>query len=198
MDTQPNAIDARMSRVLRFVLLGTAVWLTGACTASDDADPATTPPSGATTSAAVETTPAPEDMIDPEEAAFAAYLRYDQAFAEAAAIPDPDYPALAEAAADGALESTKAAIQRLVDEGLRNEGAPTSDAEVKESALDADPVQVVVTDCSDSSSWPVVVVDTGEPASGEEYGRRSIDAMVELRDGHWLVTEIVVRSIGSC
>jgi hypothetical protein len=185
------------TRVVFAFIAALGLALASGCTDDQGAATPTDSPSGSN-SDELASTPAPETIDDPEEAAIAAYLRYRQAFAEAAAIPDPDYPALAEAAADDALASTQSAIQRLVEAGLRNEGAPTSEAEVKESALDSDPVQVVVADCSDSNPWPLVVADTGEPAPGEEYGRRSIDAMVELRDGRWLVTEIVVRSIGSC
>lgn len=198
MSTQPTAPVAMTPRVWRFTLLTLAIAVMGACTSSGDTESPAGPPVGDSSSAAAEPAPVPEEIADPEEAAVAAYLRYRQAFAEAAAIPDPAYSGLVAAAADQALESTQSALQRLIEDGLRNEGAPISAVKVKESALNAAPVQVVVTDCSDSTPWPLVIADTGEPAPGEEYGRRSIDAMVELRDGTWLVTEIVVRSIGSC
>lgn len=143
-------------------------------------------------------TPAPEEVQDPEEAAIAAYTRYRLAHAAAAALPNPDYAELAEAAAGAALESTREAVQRLVDNGWRAEGEPTFDVVVKATALEREPLQVVVTDCSDSSGWTILDADTGEPVPDEEYGRRSIDALVELREGHWVVTEIGARSIGSC
>lgn len=198
MTTQHTAPIARRILVLGFALLTPAITSTAACTTSNEPDAGKTPSERPSSSAAVESAPAPEDITDPEEAAIAAYLRYRQAFAEASAIPDPDHPELTAAATDQALESTQEAVQRLVDEGLRTEGAPVPDVEVKESSLAADPVQVVVVDCSDSTPWTVLVADTDDPAPDEEYGRRSIDAMVELRDGTWLVTEVVVRSIGSC
>lgn len=198
MTTQRIAPITRRILVAGFALLAPTAILASACTASNEPGTEESPSERSSESLPVEPTSAPEDITDPEEAAIAAYLRYRQAFAEASAIPNPEHPALTAAATDQALTLTQEAVQRLVDDGLRTEGAPTSEVEVKESALDADPVQVVVVDCSDSTPWTVLVADTGEAAPDEEYGRRSIDAMVELRDGAWLVTEVVVRSIGSC
>ncbi|WP_026931907.1 hypothetical protein [Glycomyces tenuis] len=171
-----------------------------ACSDSDTPNPA---PAASSTDPISQnigssSSPAPEDIEDPLQAAVAAYERFRSVTAEAASIPDPGYAQLEQVAADDALATTRSSLQQLLDAGQRTEGAPETSAKVKEYAIEGDPVQVVVLDCSDTTSWPVVEADTGEPVKGEEYGRRSIDAMVELREDGWRVTELLVRSIGSC
>lgn len=187
---------ARFMTTIRFSLFGLVALALPmsliACSESNSLEDLPTPSPNSTV------TPVPEEVQDPEEAAIAAYTRYRLAHVAAAALPDPDYAELTESAAGTALESTRDAVQRLVDNGWRAEGEPTFDVVVKEAALERDPVQVVVTDCSDSSGWAILDADTGEPVPDEEYGRRSIDALVELREGRWVVTEIGARSIGSC
>ena len=121
------------------------------------------------------------------------------AFTEASAIPDPTYPGLASAASGSALEAVTGALEIKVDQGQRSEGRPEIlGLSVKESALDTVPVQVALTTCQDSTGWVVVDAGSGEPVSGEEYGRRHIEALVEQLDGHWYVTELAIQGFGSC
>lgn len=173
---------------------------TAACTngQTPETSASPTPLNSATPSQAATSTPAPEDIEDPFQAAVAAYLRFRDVLDEAAAVPDPDYPQLEDVAADDGLAVARQGLQRLADEGLRNTGKHTDEFEIKEWAPEDSPTQIALITCSDSSQTLVVDADTGEPAQGEEYGTRHVEALVELRDGRWLVTDLVFREIGTC
>jgi hypothetical protein len=157
-----------------------------------------TPSATQSPSQSASPTPAPESITDPFEAAVAAYLRFRDVLDEAAAIPDPNYAGLEDVAADEGLEVARQGLQRLADEGLQNTGKHTDEFEVKDWAPEDNPTQIALVTCSDSSQTLVVNAETGEPAEGEEYGKRHVEALVELRDGRWLVTDLVFREIGTC
>ncbi|GAB4001736.1 hypothetical protein GCM10029992_38050 [Glycomyces albus] len=119
------------------------------------------------------TTEAPEDIDDPEQAAIAAYLRYWDTVVAAFADPDGDFTEFEAVAADGALEHAISIEQRALDEGLHGTGTPTHEVTVKETLLTDEVQQVVVTDCSDSSDTAVLDAEDN-PVPGEEYGAREI------------------------
>lgn len=196
MSTQPTAPVATMPRVWGFALLMLAVALTGACTSSDEVEPPAGPPVGDSSSAADELVP--EEIADPGEAAIASYERYWRTVAESGAIPDPDYAPLAQVASGAALETARQLAQDALEAGERTEGGPLHDAAVTESYPAAAPHRFVVTDCMDSSEWPVLEAATGEPVEGEEYGTGKVEALVERIDDQWLVTEVVILGLGTC
>ena len=198
MITKTTASYVATIRVFVFLAVLTVPMTLASCSERDDATPAPASHSPESPSQAVATTPAPEDIADPFEAAVAAYLRFRDALDMASAIPDADYPELAEVVADEGLEAAQAIVQRLEDEGLRNTGQYRNDFEVKDWAPEENPTQIALIICSDSSETQIVDADTGEPLEGEEYGKRHVEALVELRDGRWLVTDFVARAIGSC
>ncbi len=198
MSTQPTASVATTPRVWRFALLTLAFAVMGACTSSGDAESPTGPPVGDSSSAAAEPAPAPEEIADPGEAAIAAYERYWRTVAESGAVPDPDYGPLSQVASGAALETAQQLAQDALEAGERTEGGPLHDAAVTESYPSAAPHRFVVTDCMDSSEWPVLEAVTGEPVEGEEYGTGRVEALVEQIDDQWLVTEVVILGLGTC
>jgi hypothetical protein len=183
------------------VALATLVLSVSLVACSGDETPADPVPSGstATPSEATSMTPAPEDIAEPERAAIAAFRRFMDAFIAANAIPDPSYPGLAEAASGEALDVIVTAVGANLDLGQRTEGQPESqEITVKESSLNTDPVQVALVICQDSTGWVLVDAATGEPVPEDASGRRHIEALVELIGGHWYVTDLAVREVGSC
>ncbi|WP_335986695.1 hypothetical protein [Glycomyces sp. MUSA5-2] len=142
--------------------------------------------------------PVPEEILDPADAAVAAYERYWRTVAEATAIPDPEYPQLLDAAAGQALEWGQSLVQGGVDRGQIGSGSPSHDAVVTDLYPDDEPTEVVIADCIDSTGWLVLDADSGEPVSGEEYGTSKVSALVERIEGRWLVTELVKQGIGTC
>ncbi|WP_335988504.1 hypothetical protein [Glycomyces sp. MUSA5-2] len=199
MPTQTNPSGATMIRV--FIALATGSLLaTGLTACSEDETPADPAPATTSTpSASASPAVAPEDIVDPHEAAVAAFERFMDAFVAASAIPDPASVELATAATGDALRAVTDALQTNLDEGERSEGEPAiSDVTVTESALNTDPIQVVVTSCQDTTDWLSVDAETGEPVADEEYGRRHIEALVELLDGRWYVTDLAVQGVGTC
>lgn len=154
--------------------------------------------SSAPTNSASSLLVAPEDIEDPSAAAVAAYERYWATVAEATAVPDPNYPALADVASGAALTTAQQLAQAALDAGERDTGAPTHDAEVTSTYPEDDPTEFGITDCSDSSGWITVDAASGEPVPGEAYGKREIQALVVNIDGRWLVTEVAIQGIDSC
>jgi hypothetical protein len=141
---------------------------------------------------------APEDIEDPSAAAVAAYERYWRTVAESGEIPDPEHGPLSEVATGEALEIAQRLAQDALEAGERATGAPSHSAEVTEVYPETDPTQFVVADCMDSNEWIVVNAVTGEPVAGEQYGTQQVEALVEHIDDRWLVTEVVLRELGTC
>lgn len=169
-----------------------------ACSGSTETTDTPAPSSSAPEPSATAT-PAPEDIDDPHQAAVAAFERFMDAFVAASAIPDPASPDLATAATGDALEAVTEALQANLEQGERSEGQPDIlTVTVADSALSTDPVQVVIASCQDTTNWVSIDADTGDPVADEEYGRRNIEALVELLDGRWYVTELAVQGIGTC
>ncbi len=199
MFTKTTARFATMVRISVFALASLALPMSLiACSEHNPPNPAPTSTGTTSPSSDVSSAPAPEDIEDPFEAAIAAYLRFDSTLDEAAAIPDPEYPQLEDVAADDGLVVAQEITQSLLDQGLRNTGRHTYEFEIKDWSPEQNPNQIALIVCTDSSDTQVIDLDTGEPASGEEYGKRHVEALVELRDGRWLVTDIAIRGIGSC
>lgn len=187
-------MEAR-ARLVVAVLAGSALSMSLiAC--APDAEPPPSAPEGLDATAPVY--PVPEEIDDPSESAIAAYERYWRVVAESGAIPDPDYGPLDQVASGAALETARQLAQDALDAGERTEGGPLHEAAVTESYPAAAPHRFVVTDCMDSSEWPVLEAATGEPVEGEEYGTGKVEALVEQIDDQWLVTEVVILGLGTC
>ncbi|MCH7229964.1 hypothetical protein L0U85_03690 [Glycomyces sp. L485] len=197
MKTQPTAPIAITFRVSGFALLALTAALTGACTASDGSSADPIGSESGSPGSAVESSHAPEDITDPEQAAVAAYLRYWEVVTAAFEDPDGDFTEFDAVAAEQALEYAQSIEQRGATEDVHGAGAMTHEVAVKDSRIDDEAQQVVVTDCADSTDTQVLDTD-GRPVAGEEYGPSHVEALVELVDGRWLVTQIAVQEIGSC
>jgi hypothetical protein len=167
-----------------------------ACTTSQDGDAAETSEATSPTAAASPTL-VPEQIEDPLDAGVAAYQRYWDTITAELAAPDGDFTAFTEVASGQALEYAQSIEQRGVDDQVHGSGAFTHDIEIKDSLITNESMQVVVTDCSDSSGTQVLDANN-EPVVGEEYGPKHIEARVEQIDEKWLVTVIAVQEIGSC
>jgi hypothetical protein len=193
--TGQNMVKAQVQLLAALVM---GVIATATACSSDSTPPSDAAESSTPTNGASSLLIAPEDIEDPSAAAVAAYERYWRTVAEATAIPDPRYPALAEVASGAALTTAQELAQSALDAGERDTGAPTHSAAVTDTYPDDNPTEFVITDCSDSSDWITVDSDTGEPVPGEEYGTRAIQALVEHVEGKWLVTEVAIQGIDSC
>jgi hypothetical protein len=192
--TGQNMVKAQVQLLAALV---TGVLATATACSSDSTPPkdsAEATPSNNASSLLV----APEDIEDPSAAAVAAYERYWRTVAESGAIPDPNYGPLSEVAGGEALETARSLAQDALDAGQRATGTPVHDAEVTSMYPETDPHQFVIADCMDSTDWIVVDASTGEPVADEEYGTQQVKALVEDTDGHWRVTDVVLRELGTC
>jgi hypothetical protein len=193
--TGQNMVKAQV-RLLAALVMGVIATATACSSDSTPADEATD--SANPTDSASSLLVAPEDIVDPSAAAVAAYERYWRTVAEATTIPDPNYPELDEVAAGQALESARSLVQGGVDENRIGTGYPSHTAEVTEVYPTADPTELAIADCMDSTGWLVLDADSGEPIPDEEYGTSKVSALVERVDDRWLVTEVLKQRIGSC
>lgn len=178
------------------IALASAALAASACTTTENGGPSSSSDATTPTTAASPTI-APEQIDDPLEAGVAAYERYWDIITTELESPDGDFTAFEAVASGQALEYARSIEQRGVDEQVHGSGEFTHDIEVKDSLINTDTMQVVVTDCSDSSGTQVLDANN-EPVAGEQYGPKQIEARVELIDGVWLVTVIAVQEIGSC
>ncbi|WP_155830131.1 hypothetical protein [Glycomyces tenuis] len=184
-------------RHLVFLLALGALALTSACT-DTSSEPGNDAGADTTVDITSEALPVPEEIEEPREAAVAAYERYWRTVAESGEVPDPNYGSLVQVASGAALETARSLAQDALDAGERATGAPSHTAEVTEAYPESNPYHFVIEDCMDSTEWIVVDAETGEPVEGEEYGTREVEALVEHIDDRWIVSEVVLRELGTC
>ncbi|MGH9185357.1 MAG: hypothetical protein ACRD0U_06035 [Acidimicrobiales bacterium] len=116
----------------------------GAGTTTTTTERETTTTTERETTTTSSTTPTTAPPATPEQQAIAVYDRYWTVLFAAGAIPDPDYPALAEVATGGHLARAQDTIERFVNEGLRGEGRVVTSNALVESATDQ---EIILRDC---------------------------------------------------
>lgn len=131
--------------------------------------------------------------------ALAAYRGMWEGFVAAAATSDWQSPELGRYATGLALSTLSRGLYADHYNGLVSKGSPTHDAQVSSVEPPADPVKVIVSDCSDSTNALKYRADNGQPADDGVGGRRLIKATVEKQsDGSWKVSDFGVQGVGTC
>ncbi|MEU5874216.1 hypothetical protein AB0A73_22000 [Glycomyces sp. NPDC047369] len=187
-DTQQYVLAARLAALVSVLLAGAA------CTDADSDDTPTPTDDASSTSAA----PVPPEAIeDPEAAAIAAYTRYWDTLAAAAAAPDGDYSEFDAISADQAREYAVGIESEAFGSQTRMAGVISHTPSVKDAVVTDEVTQVVVLDCADSTGVETLDLD-GNPVAGESYGPQEVQARVELIEGAWMVTVLAIQEVGSC
>jgi hypothetical protein len=134
---------------------------------------------------------------DPQALASQAYLGMWQAFFTASRTADYQSPSLDRYAAGAALELLIHGLYQYHQEGIVTRGTPSHNVAVTMTKTSLGTPEAKVTDCSDSAGSGTYY-ESGKPAAGEPPGRQAIHAQVQLFDGAWKVTYLVVERAGSC
>jgi len=175
------------------LVLGAALIAAG-CSDDDDAASQTTSTSQTSTTT---TQPSTTTTTDPAAAAeaevVAAYEAASQAFLDAAAIPDPDFPALAETHVDPMLDQRRGVLTQLRLEGrvirLPENSIHNIEAESFELRDDATAVlEVCIID--DGERYDAA---TGELLTDGEPGTSRFEAALRRIDGRWVLAEQLLQ-----
>jgi hypothetical protein len=169
-------------------LIGLALVVMG-CSAPPKARPSTSPSAVATT---------PSKRVLAEAQALAAYVGMWQAMATADEIPDPDASDLRRYATGDALARVVGALVNDQTDGHVSRGRPVLHASVASAIPAADPTEVDVVDCGDSTHWTTHYKATGVEISPDPRGRRHITAVVKKVDGVWKVATFDIGDFGTC
>ncbi|MGH9186072.1 MAG: hypothetical protein ACRD0U_09705 [Acidimicrobiales bacterium] len=168
------------------------VVLLAACGGDDDAATTTTGRDTTTTSESTTTSPSTTTTtttlppVSREQQAIAQYNRYWVVFYEAAAIPDPDYPPLAEVATGLDLARTQDLFIDLRNRGLRGEGRAEASAP---TAVSVSEIEIVLHDCFLADSR-LVNVATGEVTDEDDNTPQSYRITMVNEGGGWKVTDV--------
>jgi hypothetical protein len=141
--------------------------------------------------------PAPASPADPRAQALRAYLGMWNAFVTASRTADYQSASLARYAAGDALSVLVHGLYENYRDGIVTRGQPLFDPRVTIAASGGVAVGASVTDCADSSRW-LDYYTSGRPDGGPPHGRRRIRAQLQLFDGTWKVTYLVVGKEGTC
>ena len=175
--------------------LAAVVLVLGSGCDSSGSQPQPTNSSQSTTSAAATssaTTSQDPKAAAASKAAVTAYLGYVQAFAAAAQIPDPEYPALSRFAADPLLSLTRHNVRVLKTNGEVQLGAQT--ATVRNTTVDLahTPPVVTIHACLDYSDLQLVYTANHSPVPNSQITTPKVSAIVtawQYLNGQWLVNE---------
>jgi hypothetical protein len=181
-------VMTRRVPALARLLAGLALAVLVAAACSDD-DGGTVASDSTTTSTTRRSTTS--TTVDPSEAleeeVEAAYLASSRAFIDAAAIPDPDFPALAATHTGPMLEQRREVLLGLQTDGRVIRYPPNSQYRIEVSDIEID---------GDVARFVVCVVDDGETvvaSSGEvvAHGLFTVQARAAMRrvDGTWRLAE---------
>ncbi len=174
-------------------VLGFAVSACSSGNADAPASSAGTP----TAEAPTATTASPASTA--KQKAVEAYLGMWRDVAAVAATSDWRSPRLAEHATGDALSVLSRQLYADHYNGLISKGAPSNSPLAQSVDSQYEPKTVVISDCSDASTWLKYRADTGKPADDEPGGKHRIHAEVTLAvDGSWRVTRFAVDGTGSC
>lgn len=157
--------------------------------------PSTEPATGAT---ATQTPTPPDGDGGGAATGLDAYRGMWQAYQEAIAIPDPEYPELARYAQDSALEVLVNGLRSVQEQGLVGTGDVELNPRVTALILASTPPRTEIEDCMDTSGSRLVKQD-GSPYEDNPGGRRLATATaVQLADGTWKISGFAVRDVGTC
>lgn len=185
-------------RHARFIAVATfsAAAVLGAFGCSSEGEPAESGQQ-ATTLPSTTSTSLPSARELAETDALAAYEAMWDDMVAVAAIPDYQSPRLAEHAASKAVTTLVEGVYTLQRDGLVAKGELVSTP----SATGAEPVdrptKVFLTDCLDGTRW-LNYTAAGELENDTPGGLRRTTATVEIIDGSWKVTDVLVGGIGTC
>jgi predicted small lipoprotein YifL len=172
------------------------VMLLAACGSNGPGSAPGPEPTTGTTS--TQTPPSPGGDAGGAATGLDAYRGMWQAYQEAIAIPDPDYPELARYAQGDALRVLISGVTSVRDQGLVGVGEAVLNPRVVAELFALTPPQVKIDDCMDTSQTHLVKRD-GSPYEDRPGGRRSVEATaVQLDDGTWKVAEFVLHEVGTC
>jgi hypothetical protein len=118
--------------------------------------------------------------------------------AKAGEVPDPDAQELRQYADGDALRGIVGALVTYRETGVVTRGAPATNARVENVSPPANPTEVHLIDCGDSTNWTKHEKSTGELIKDDPRGRRRITAVVKRIDDEWKVIKFEAGAIGSC
>jgi hypothetical protein len=144
--------------------------------------------------------PAPTPAVspgDPRAQALGAYLGMWSAYVAASRTADYQSPLLDRYAAGDALSVLVHGLYENYRDGVVTRGEASFDPKVTITFAGGVPVHASVTDCASSAHW-LNYYKSGKPDGGPSHARRRIQAQLELFDGTWKVTYLVVGKEGTC
>lgn len=167
------------------ITLAIAAFIAGAC--SDDDGDAVAGDSTSTSTSSRSTTTTADPMSALEEEVTAAYETASRAFIDAAAIPDPDFPAFVATHVGPMLEQRRGVLTGLRADGRVIRYPPNSQyrIEVQDIEIDGDVARLDVCVVDDGER---VVVSTGEVVAGG-VGTVQARAAMQRVDGEWRLAE---------
>ena len=186
----------RSRRAVASALLVLTLGLVSGCGSGGSGGPARTggtTGSGSSSAASTSRTTSEDPRTaDASRAAVAAYQGYVQAFAAAAQIPDPEYPALSRYAADPLLSLTRHNVRVLKTNGQVQLGAQS--VTVKSTTVDLahKPPVVTIHACLDYSTLRLVYTANHSPVPNSQITTAKVSAIVtawQYVNGQWLVNE---------
>lgn len=127
------------------------------------------------------------------------YTAMWMAVATAAETGDWQSPRLSQHATGTALTTLSRSIYLDHTKGWVGRGRPTLSPTITSVEPPNAPTRVRIADCGDSTNWLRYDATTGQPIDSVPGGRRAITAVVDRQDdGAWLVSDFVVKQVGSC
>jgi hypothetical protein len=175
----------RLASVRAAVAVAMAAVILASCSDNDGAIARDTTTSSTTRRSTTTTSTDPGDAVEAEIAA--AYETASRAFIEAAAIPDPDFPAFIGTHVGPMLEQRREVLTGLRADGRAIRYPPNSQyrIEVQDVEIDGEVARLDVCVVDDGER---VVVSTGDVVAGG-IGTVQARAAMQLVDGEWRLAE---------
>ncbi|MFI5593694.1 hypothetical protein ACIA5G_52330 [Amycolatopsis sp. NPDC051758] len=191
-----GSAPARSGRRLAVVAAAVLGFVVSACSSGSADAPAS---SASMPTAVVPTATTASPASTAKQKAVDAYLGMWRDVAVVATTSDWRSPRLAEHATGDALSVLSRQLYADHYNGLISKGTPSNSPVAQSVDSPYEPKTVVISDCSDASTWLKYRADNGKPADDEPGGRHRINAEVKLAvDGSWRVTRFAVEGTGSC
>jgi hypothetical protein len=188
--------NTRRSRwAVTSVLVVLVAGLGSGCDGASSGSSRTGGTTGRASSSSVSTSPTTSEDPRPaaaSQAAVTAYQGYISAFAAAAQIPDPEYPALSRYAADPLLSLTRHNVRVLKTNGEVQLGAQTATVRSTTVDLAHKPPVVTIHACLDYSALRLVYKANHLPVPNSQITTPRVSAIVtawQYLNGQWLVNE---------
>lgn len=196
----PSSPSRRLP-VSRSVALAGAVVVSGVLLAGcggGDGVESPAPVTSPTLTAPVTSPSSASVLIGARDQAIAAYQGMWNAYQVAAEAANPDDPALATYAADGALQTLTSGVKSIKDRGLVARGEMVVNPRVTALEPADKPTTIEITDCADDSK-SLLYRKSGGLYDDKPGGRRLIIATAkDTGGGVWKVVSFGVRDIGTC